>query len=111
MRSTRVSDLNEHPFYSTEIPPISANDLVHLAIARLDQDLRTREKVAEGSCPYRTAVESGVTPVLMNKLLRRLRYNIRPSRSIEYTGGNAINLGDQAIFYAVNQTFPGVTVA
>jgi hypothetical protein len=47
----------------------------------------------------------------MNKLLRRLRYNIRPSRSIEYTGCNAINLGDQAVFSAIDRTFPNVTVA
>src|SRR5262249_12934182 len=53
----------------------------------------------------------GVTRVTMNKLLRRLRYNIRPSRSIEYTGCNAINLGDQAVFQAIDRTFPGVTVA
>jgi hypothetical protein len=47
----------------------------------------------------------------VNKLLRRLRYNIWPSRSIEYIGCNAINLGDQAVFYAIDRTFPSVTVA
>jgi hypothetical protein len=49
--------------------------------------------------------------VTMNKLIRRLRYNIRPSRSIEYTGCHAINLGDQAVFHAIERIFPSVTVA
>jgi hypothetical protein len=47
----------------------------------------------------------------LNKLIRRLKYNTWPSRSIEYTGCNAINLGDQAVFQAIDRTFPGVTVA
>jgi hypothetical protein len=46
-----------------------------------------------------------------NKLVRRLKYNIRPTRSMEYTGCNAINLGDQAVFRAINRTFSGVSVA
>jgi hypothetical protein len=46
-----------------------------------------------------------------HRLVRRLRYNISPpSRTIEYIGCNAVNLGDQAVYWAVDQTFPGVTV-
>ena len=46
-----------------------------------------------------------------DKLVRRLKYNIRPITSMEYTGCNAINLGDQAVFKAIDRTFSGVTVA
>jgi Polysaccharide pyruvyl transferase len=49
--------------------------------------------------------------VSTNKLLRRLKYDIWPSRSIEYIGCPAPNLGDQAVFLAVSRTFRDVTVA
>src|SRR5262245_33755305 len=50
-------------------------------------------------------------PMIPTKLLRRLKHNFRPSSSIEYTGCPAPNLGDQAVFRAVNRVFRGVTVA
>jgi hypothetical protein len=45
------------------------------------------------------------------KLVQRLRYNIRPAKSMEYTGCNAFNLGDQAVFKAIVRLFSGITVA
>ncbi len=48
--------------------------------------------------------------VTVAKLVKRLSYDLRPEKSIEYIGCNAINLGDQAVGHAVDRLFSGVTV-
>jgi hypothetical protein len=40
-----------------------------------------------------------------------VKYNVWPSRSIEYTGCNALNLGDRSVYWAVHETFPGVILS
>jgi hypothetical protein len=64
-------------------------------------DITTSLRILESAVPLRK----------INKLFRRAKYNILPSRSMEYTGCNAPNLGDQAVFFAIARLFSGVTVA
>jgi hypothetical protein len=42
--------------------------------------------------------------------MKRVSYDLRPERSIEYVGCAAPNLGDQAVSHSVDRSFRGVTV-
>ncbi len=46
----------------------------------------------------------------LNKIKRRLVYNALPKKTIEYIACPMINLGDQALLEAIDQTFPDVVL-
>lgn len=48
--------------------------------------------------------------VYLKKIIKRIKYNIFPKKTIEYIGCMAVNLGDQVVLDAIEQTFPEINI-